>query len=96
MDISIQEPNERRKGGSAMVWDISPREPLKGLERMRRDMDRLWDSFQDERPRRGAEEGEWFPSLDVSETKSDVVVKAELPGVDSKDIDFSLADGVMF
>jgi hypothetical protein len=45
---------------------------------------------------RGAEEGEWFPSLDVSETKSDVVVKAGLPGVDAKDIDFSLADGVMF
>ncbi len=51
-------------------------------------MDRLWDSFFEERPRRKAEEtGEWLPVLDVAETKNEIVVKAEIPGLDSKDID---------
>jgi len=35
------------------------------------------------------------PSLDVSETKNEIVVKAEIPGIDPKDIDLSLADGVL-
>jgi hypothetical protein len=40
---------------------------------MRKEMDRLWDSFFEERPIRKAEEiGEWVPSLDVSETKNEI------------------------
>ncbi|MDI6765142.1 MAG: Hsp20/alpha crystallin family protein [Thermodesulfobacteriota bacterium] len=70
--------------------------PLREFERMRRDMDRLWDSFFEERPRRKIEEvAEWLPSLDVSETKNDLVVKAELPGMDPKDIDISLNEGIL-
>ena len=70
--------------------------PFKEFERMRRDMDRLWDSFLEGAPRkRGEERGEWLPSLDVSETKNELVVKAEIPGMDAKDIDISLSDGVL-
>jgi HSP20 family protein len=63
---------------------------------MRREMDRLWDSFF-ERGARSRTEGEreWYPSLDVAETKNDVVVKAEVPGMDPKDIDISLSNGVL-
>ena len=56
-------------------------------------MDRVWDSFLEGRPMRRA--GEWLPSIDVSETKSDLVIKAELPGMDSKDIDISLSNGFL-
>lgn len=38
---------------------------------------------------------EWTPSLDVSETKNNIVVKAEAPGVDPKDIDISLTGDVL-
>jgi len=70
--------------------------PFREFERMRRDMDRLWDSFLEGGPRRRIEErGEWLPSLDVSETKNELVVKAEVPGMDSKDIDISLSDGML-
>ena len=70
--------------------------PFREFERMRRDMDRLWDSFVEGAPRRrGEERGEWLPSLDVSETKNELVVKAEIPGMDAKDIDISLSDGVL-
>jgi len=59
-------------------------------------MDRPWDSFFEERPaRRVAEMGEWLPTLDVSETKNDIVVKAELPGIDTKDIDISLINDLL-
>jgi HSP20 family protein len=70
--------------------------PFREFERMRRDMDRLWDSFfEDGLTKTGEEGGGWLPSLDVSETKNDLVVKAEVPGIDAKDIDVSLSDGVL-
>jgi len=69
--------------------------PARDFDRMRREMDRLWDSFFEGRPARRTEEGQWYPSLDVAETKNDVVVKAEIPGLDSKDIDISLSNGVL-
>jgi HSP20 family protein len=79
-----------------MVWELTPWRPLRELERMRREMDRLWESFFEGRPGKKAEEAaEWLPSLDVAETKNDLVVKAELPGMDPKDIDISLAEGVL-
>jgi len=78
-----------------MAWEISPWRPFE-FERMRREMDRLWDSFFEGKPTsRAGEEGQWLPSLDISETKGDLVVKAELPGIEPKDIDISLNEGVL-
>ena len=65
-----------------MKGELAPWRPFRELERMRREMDRLWESFFEERPRRKIEElGEWGPSLDLSETKNDLIVKAEVPGL---------------
>jgi len=69
--------------------------PFRDFERMRRDMDRLWDSFFERGVRRTDDDGSWLPSLDVAETKNDIVVKAEVPGMDPKDIDISLSDGLL-
>ena len=47
-----------------MAWELTPWRPFKELtpsrdfERMRRDMDHLWDSFFERRPRRREEEME--------------------------------------
>lgn len=35
-------------------------------------------------------EENWYPSVDISEGNKEVIVKAEIPGVDRKDIDISL------
>ncbi len=79
-----------------MAWELAPWRPFRELERMRREMDRIWDSFFERRPARVEEAAaEWLPMLDVSETKNDYVVKAELPGIDPKDIDISLMDDVL-
>jgi len=68
--------------------------PFREFNRMRKETDRLWDSFFERGPGAG-ETGQWYPSLDVTETKNDVVVKAEVPGMDPKDIDISLSNGVL-
>ena len=36
-----------------------------------------------------------FPSVDVSETQKNVIVKAELPGMDAKDVDLSIEKGTL-
>ena len=85
-----------------MAWELQTWKPFRELapfrefERVRRQMDRLWDSFlEGGLRRRGEGEVEWLPSLDVAETKNELVVKAEVPGMDPKDIDISLSDGVL-
>lgn len=40
-------------------------------------------------------EGDWVPSMDISETAKNLVAKVEVPGIDPKDIDISLHAGVL-
>ena len=40
-------------------------------------------------------EREWVPAFDVSETENEVIVKGELPGMDVKDIDIAITDGLL-
>jgi HSP20 family protein len=34
--------------------------------------------------------GKWGPKLDVSEGRKDIIVKAEVPGIEAKDLDISI------
>jgi HSP20 family protein len=59
-------------------------------------MDRLFDRFFEGWPFRvSAEERLWAPTADVSETAKEVIVKAEVPGMDPKDIDVSVQGDVL-
>ena len=40
-------------------------------------------------------EREWMPPFDVSETEGEIIVKAELPGMNVEDIDITLTDGLL-
>lgn len=78
------------------IRDLVPWGRPGDLMRLRREMDSLFDRFLDWRPFGG--EGAvsvWRPVLDVSETPKEVVIKAELPGMDPKEIDISLRDNVL-
>ncbi len=63
------------------------------ITHFQRDFDDLFDRFFNEPlfPAPSVLTGEdWFPSVDVSENRKNIVVKAEIPGVDLKDIEVSL------
>jgi HSP20 family protein len=64
------------------------------LARPRRD---LFDLFLDDLalPDFWTTEKGWMPAFDVSETENEIVVKAELPGMDVQDIDIALTDGLL-
>jgi HSP20 family protein len=38
----------------------------------------------------------WNPVVDMYETDDHIVIKAELPGMDKKDIEIQLTDGILF
>jgi HSP20 family protein len=79
------------KISSLIPWD-APRE----LTTYGREMDRLFNRFFEGWPLRlPTREGEWAPSVDVSETAKEVVVRAEIPGMDPKDMDVSVHGNVL-
>jgi HSP20 family protein len=69
--------------------------PWKGMDVLRHEMDRVFDRFFEPRWDEFESAGEWAPKVDVSETKDAIVVKAEIPGVEQKDISLSLQDQVL-
>jgi HSP20 family protein len=65
----------------------------RGWDDLHREMDRVFDSFFGDAFNR-------MPmstplNLDVAETDKSYVVTAELPGLDQKDIDLTIADGIL-
>ncbi len=73
-------------------------DPFRELDRMRREMERIWGGFLPERAAgRGEiqEFAEWFPEFDISETKNEIIVRAEIPGIDPKDVNVSLVDNML-
>ncbi|MCK4622200.1 MAG: Hsp20/alpha crystallin family protein [Desulfuromonadales bacterium] len=76
-----------------MPW--KPFRELRELEPFQREMDRLWNRFFGEAlPARRFKE-EWLPRLDLSETKDNLIIEAELPGLEAKDIDVNLAGDLL-
>jgi HSP20 family protein len=78
------------------MFDLIPWRERGELSSFGQEVDRLFDRFFERRPFRFFDEdGGWTPSVDVSETGKEIRVKAELPGMDPKDINVSLHDGVL-
>jgi len=75
--------------------ELVPWRPFRELGTFRREMDRLWDRFFGEEPLGRGFVGEWSPTVDVSETKNELLVKAELPGLDVKDIEVNITGDLL-
>ncbi len=65
-------------------------DPFRDLIEMQSEMNRALDSYFGREPHPGALDRVWVPAVDIYETKDDLVVAAELPGVKEKDIHLSI------
>ena len=65
------------------------------VDSFRREMEDLFERFVGEPPTNGQAITAWAPRLDVEETEKEFVVKADLPGVDPKDVDIQVVDNVL-
>jgi HSP20 family protein len=79
-----------------MAHELMEWRPFREVSRLRREMDRLWeDYFGAGRRALRPMEMEFAPAVDVKETADQVVVKAEVPGIDAKDINISVTGDVL-
>jgi HSP20 family protein len=71
--------------------DITEWRPFREVSRLRREMDRLWEDYFGPGRRALQPLAEvWLPALDVSESGDKVTIKAEVPGMEAKDIEISM------
>lgn len=75
--------------------EIVPFRPFGVLSSFRKEMDRLWDQVGGETPFARTFGEVWSPLVDISETKDSLVVKADLPGLEAKDVKVSISGEVL-
>jgi HSP20 family protein len=70
--------------------------PLRELRSMQEQMNRLLNvSWNHDLTGEDIREGLWQPSVDIYETEDSIVIKAELPDVDQKDIEVRIEDNTL-
>mgnify|MGYP003572770522 FL=1 len=77
------------------MFDILPwkRNKENHANELRRQFDTVYDRFFEPDfmpPASVFGKGKWGPKLDVSEGRKDIIVKAEVPGIEAKDLDISI------
>lgn len=76
--------------------DLVPWKPFRDeLSAFRKEMDRLWNRAFGEAAPGKVFETEWQPSADIVETAENITVKAELPGLEQKDIEVTLSGDLL-
>ena len=75
-------------------------EPFRDLLSLQDRMNRLFDESYRSTQRGTTDDewalgGSWAPAVDIYEQGTDIVLKAELPGVDPKDVDIRLENNVL-
>ena len=72
-------------------------EPFRDLVTAQRDLDRLFrDAFSSQLGETELSTRSWAPPVDIYETEDAIVLKAELPGVDPKDVDVRVEDNTLY
>ncbi len=73
-------------------WD-----PVRELDSFQSDMNRLFDSFFGRREGSGGNgyARRWIPAMDLVETDEDLVLRADLPGLDRDDIEIEVKDNTL-
>jgi HSP20 family protein len=70
-------------------WD-----PNREVDSLQSEVNRLFDTFFGGRPANGTFR-RWVPPMDLVETDNHLVLRADLPGLDSDDVNIEVKDGVL-
>ncbi len=73
-------------------WD-----PTREVDSLQSEMNRLFDTFFGDGPANRGSGGirRWVPPMDLVETDDHLVLKADLPGLDSDDVNIEIKDGTL-
>jgi HSP20 family protein len=79
------------------MMDLIRWNPLKEMVSLRERLNRLFDDslFPTDWSKEDAAMGIWSPAVDLFEKNDHLVIKAELPGIEKKDISVDMKDGVL-
>jgi HSP20 family protein len=69
--------------------------PATGMTALKKEMDRIFDRIWETDLPTPAAFGEWSPVIDVLEGKDELIVKVEVPGIEPKDINLTLAEQIL-
>jgi HSP20 family protein len=79
-----------------MAATLTPWHPTFGLlEPFRREMEEVMERFFGDEAANRLPTRTWAPRVDVEETDKEILVKADLPGVDPKAVEISVENGVL-
>ncbi|MEJ2656370.1 MAG: Hsp20/alpha crystallin family protein [Desulfobacterales bacterium] len=70
--------------------EIVPWKSFGEVSRLRREMDDLFNRIFGETSLSKISFAKWQPLVDLSETDTHLIIKAELPGIEAKDVDVSI------
>lgn len=78
-------------------WGLMRGGPWREMARMDREMEDLFGRFFREWPwARGAGEIRgWAPAVDMMDRKDEVIIRADLPGLEQKDIEVNVGEGAL-
>ena len=75
-------------------WDLM-RSPFQEFGRMEDEMERVFGRLFRGWPWRAAEATGWAPAVDMTERDDEIVLRADLPGLEQKDIEVNVHDGMI-
>lgn len=69
-------------------------EPWSAVSRLHRDIERIFGGSVGSQTDVSAT-GDWVPAVDIHEEKDRFILRADLPGIDAKDIQITMEDGAL-
>jgi len=79
-----------RPFGSVERWD-----PFRGVGDIQTEVNRLFDNFSGRTQTGASADPTWLPAVDIHETKDDIVLSFDLPGVSEKDVQVSITGDLL-
>lgn len=68
-------------------------DPFRGMQRLQEELNHIFEQWGDRRT--GLLDRAWGPAVDIYESKDDVIVLADIPGMKKEDIEVTVKDQVL-